>query len=281
MESLFFYFSPRSTTTLLVAVPGAAPRELQVNASVRKLQKVLSIDFSNVWNAVRDNENDEKLHRPSWVAVGETIIMKMPDFEISDGTLANMLSEIRKHKTLVLDLRGNPGGYEQRLKELVSGTFDHEVKIADLVSRKPEKPIVAKPHSPFVGKIFVLIDSRSASAAELFARTVQLEKRGLVIGDRSSGSVMQARTFSLTSGIGPIWYYGVEVTNADLIMGDGKSLEKVGVTPDEIVLPTQADLAAGRDPMLARAVELAGGEVTPEQAGKVFPVVWTPPRLLN
>lgn len=53
-------------------------------------------------------------------------------------------------------------------------------------------------------------------------------------------------------------------------MSDGARLEKVGVTPDEIVLPTGADLATGRDPVLARAISLLGGTMTAEQAGKFY-----------
>jgi C-terminal processing protease CtpA/Prc len=57
-------------------------------------------------------------------------------------------------------------------------------------------------------------------------------------------------------------------------MGDGKSLEHTGVTPDELLLPSGADLAAKRDPVLSRAAELAGMKIDPEKAGAMFLIEW-------
>jgi hypothetical protein len=57
-------------------------------------------------------------------------------------------------------------------------------------------------------------------------------------------------------------------------MADGNGLEKVGVTPDELLLPSGADLLAKRDPVLSRAAALAGLKLDPEKAGALFPVKW-------
>jgi len=57
-------------------------------------------------------------------------------------------------------------------------------------------------------------------------------------------------------------------------MADGKSLERVGVTPDEFLLPTMEDLASERDPVMARAAALVGVEIGPKEAGSLFPIEW-------
>jgi C-terminal processing protease CtpA/Prc len=119
------------------------------------------------------------------------------------------------------------------------------------------------------------VDSESASAAELFARVVQLARRGMVIGDRSSGKVMESRVYRhQEETMKGVFQFAVRITNADLIMADGKSLENTGVVPDERVIPVASDLAAGRDPALARAAELVGINLSPEEAGKLFPFEW-------
>jgi carboxyl-terminal processing protease len=128
----------------------------------------------------------------------------------------------------------------------------------------------------FSGKLIVLVDGGSASSAELFARVIQLEKRGTVIGDRSAGAVMEAAGYPFGQGDEVMIFYAFSVTGADLVMKDGRSLERAGVTPDEIVLPTAQDLATGHDVVLARAAQLAGLTLDPAASGKLFPFEWRP-----
>ncbi len=65
-------------------------------------------------------------------------------------------------------------------------------------------------------------------------------------------------------------YYAVSVTDADLLMTDGHSLERVGVEPDIAVLPNDRDLASKRDPAMSKAAGLVGGQLSPEEAGTVL-----------
>jgi C-terminal processing protease CtpA/Prc len=103
---------------------------------------------------------------------------------------------------------------------------------------------------------------------------MQLEKRGTVLGDRSSGAVMVSRYYSHTSGVDVVSFFGASITMADLIMTDGKSLENVGVIPDKPMLMTAFALAEEKDPVLSYAAELAGVKLDPAAAGKMFPVEW-------
>jgi C-terminal processing protease CtpA/Prc len=81
----------------------------------------------------------------------------------------------------------------------------------------------------FTGRLAVLIDSESASASELLARVVQLEKRAFIVGDRSSGRVMEAKRYPHEVPLDSQIPYVIEVAEADLVMADGKNLEHVGV----------------------------------------------------
>ena len=272
----YYYYNlrPKPGMRLVVQGPEGAPRQLDVLAKITPGKKQAS--FSDL-NLELDAEDEAHLNRDRFFEKDNVIIWKMPGFDIYDEReLANIMDRVKKHQALILDLRGNGGGLVVMLKRLVGYFFEQDIKVSDLKYRKEVKTDVAesKGNSGFKGKLIVLIDNRSASASEIFSRVVQLEKRGVVVGDRSAGAVMQSIRYGHEVGLGVMSFYGASVTNADVIMKDGKSLEHVGVTPDELLLPTAADLAANRDPVLARAAELAGLKLDPDAAGKLFPIEW-------
>lgn len=254
-------------------------RSVEVTAREQRMKQVLDLTSGgDIWQLIREQEDNGHLNSQRTAQFGDKVmIWKMPEFTFAEETADRALKEARKHAALVLDLRGNPGGYVKDLEYLVGGVIDHDVTISQRIGRKSDlKPQTAKtrPSVAYKGKLIVLIDSRSASAAELFARVVQLEHRGTVLGDLSSGSVMESRLYPWHQGIDTQFAYAASITDADLIMADGKSLEHTGVTPDELILPTAEDLAKGRDPVLARAAELAGVRLDPGVAGKIFPIEW-------
>ncbi|HVA64219.1 MAG TPA: hypothetical protein VNF74_10885 [Terriglobales bacterium] len=90
---------------------------------------------------------------------------------------------------------------------------------------------------------------------------------------------MESKLHSMQYGdreAGSAAFYGASITSSELLMPDGHSLEKVGVTPAVLAQPSAADLAAGRDPVLAQAVRLAGGRADPAVLAKAFPAIWVP-----
>lgn len=269
---------PKPGVRLIVIRQDGKTYQLDVLAKMKQLKLVMDLTtMADVASLIRESQNEDRLHRHRYLEMdGDVFIWKMPQFDMPRDQVDGFVNKFRRSKGLVLDLRGNQGGYEETMLRLLGNVFDHDVNIGNLKTRKEEKPLIAKTRGKeiFTGKLVVLIDSESGSAAELFARVVQLEKSGTVIGDRSAGAVMRSRQYSHQLGLEVIVPYGVSITNADIVMTDGKSLEHVGVAPDELKLPTAADLAAKRDGVLAYALSLLGTKITPEAAGLMFPLEW-------
>jgi C-terminal processing protease CtpA/Prc len=274
IDYLDYVLDPRPDMQLQVRYPSGEDRKVEVKAKVTMSSTLAYRPGSGVWNdVIRNNENLRHRMRMQFVQIGDVGILKFPWFHYPVDDFYGLRGKIHKVQALIVDLRGNQGGAVETLKYFIGMFFDHDVKLCDRVERKKTSPEIAKSehHIYFPGKLIVLVDSESASAAEIFARVMQLEKRGTVIGDRTSGSVMEATGFYFaSSGVD----YGAEVTIANLIMTDGKSIEHRGVNPDELVLPLPTDLESGRDPVLVHAAQELGVTISPEDGGKLFPFEW-------
>jgi len=272
-DYLYNTLQPQPSVKFVVEKPDKRQMELVIQANHRRAAKG-NIQFARPEPVTYAPEayprDDDGFHELS----KEVLIWKMLAFR--QRVLFRADEKLKNRKALILDLRGNPGGRVEVLERFTGYFFDSNIKISEAKGRKKFKPSFAKSRKDkaFKGQLVVVIDAESSSEAELFARTIQLEKRGVVIGDRSAGSVMRSRFYPMHHGGYNEMLYGIFVTEAEVIMPDGNSLEHVGVTPDEMLLPTAHDLSANLDPVLARAAAIVGIKLDAKQAGKLFPIMW-------
>ncbi|HKM49365.1 MAG TPA: S41 family peptidase, partial [Terriglobales bacterium] len=266
--------SPQPGLRLTLRNDAGQERQLEVLAKFKTSSDVKYFLHQGVNVMVQDMDKKRLLLRARYFEKGDGFLaVKIPEFGFSAEEVDNIIGKMRKHKCVVLDLRGNPGGFTDTLDRLLGGLFQNDVKTFDRVQRSASKPVTAtgRHHDAFIGRFIVLIDSESASASELFARVVQLERRGFLIGDHSAGKVMEAKRYRHAVGVDMGIFYAASVTVADLLMADGKSLEHVGVEPDIEILPTAHDLANACDPAMAKAAGLLGVQLSPQEAATMFP----------
>ena len=274
----YYTLQPERTMTLVVQKPDQTMQQLIIEAEVSKGPGGLRYDFFEM--NLKKPEAYLSNHPQFYELSKEVMVWRLPQFYLDEYALAEKFSRLKRRKTLILDLRGNSRGFPETLPHFAGYFFDSNVKLADRRGRKDLKPIVAKTkkENAFKGQLIVLIDGESASSAEIFARAVQLQKRGIVIGDRSSGSVMEGRLYQMHIGIMRSIPVAISATFADVILPDGTKVERVGVTPDKLLVPAPQEMSMGHDPVLAYAASLAGIQLDPKKAGALFPSEWWTPR---
>jgi len=145
--------------------------------------------------------------------------------------LSEALEEMEKGreiKGLVLDLRNNPGGLLSQAIE-VSDLFLNSGLIVTTKGRISSQNITATAHTDKKSRtypIIVLINSGSASAAEIVAGALQDNKRALVLGTRSFGKGSVQTILPLSDGS------GLRLTTARYYTPSGKSIQLSGIVPD-------------------------------------------------
>ncbi|MCG9910256.1 MAG: S41 family peptidase [Flavobacteriales bacterium] len=122
-------------------------------------------------------------------------------------TADDLKSAIKKLKKqgmqhLVLDLRGNPGGYLHIAVEMLDEFIDkNELILYTEGKESKRKDYFSKSGGLFEdGRLAVLIDENSASASEIISGAVQDLDRGIVIGRRSFGKGLVQNTYSFADG---------------------------------------------------------------------------------
>ena len=162
-------------------------------------------------------------------------------------------------KSLVLDLRGNPGG----LLTTAISLCDKFLPCGNIVSTRGRLQSDSSSASANRSKtwripLVVLIDNNSASASEIFAAAVQENGRGVVVGRRSYGKGTVQTHFPLRSVKG-----NLRLTTAHFYSPTGRKMSGEGVIPDVAVSRVSERSAASQDRVdLSRAIEIAQADKT-------------------
>jgi carboxyl-terminal processing protease len=149
-------------------------------------------------------------------------------------------------KGLILDLRRNPGG----LLDQAVGVSDLFLEGGEIVSQRGRDPRDVERYNARPGDItngmpmVVLIDSGTASAAEIVAGALQDRKRAQVVGLTSFGKGSVQTVIPLRGGMDG----ALKLTTARYYTPSGRSIQKTGITPDLEVAATkdEAQVIANR-----------------------------------
>ena len=179
-------------------------------------------------------------------------------FDVFSRESLHWLSEqLKAHATapaVLIDLRNNSGGNVLALNVALAEFFQHTVPAGRLVKRngrERENDSFSWLSAHYKGRVVLLTDRVTASAAEIFSHVLQKHHRATLVGRQTAGAVIVSRFFSLPDG------GTLQVPITDYVGLDGQRLEGRGVTPD-VPCPAAslAQLRSRQDPDLEAALEL-------------------------
>ncbi len=149
---------------------------------------------------------------------------------------------------LIIDLRGNPGGFFQVRKALVEQLISERVLFCRQEGRRGTEDIYLDPApDAYDGQVVILVDEMSTSSSEEVAGGLQAIGRAIIVGTRTPGVALIAETTQLP---GAMFVYPIAISR----LADGTILEGRGVTPDIEVALDRDLLLQGRDSQLEAAL---------------------------
>lgn len=157
---------------------------------------------------------------------------------------------------LIIDLRGNPGGYLDSAVSIASRFLPKGTVIVTEDYKGNRENIVHRSLGtggvPPGTKTVVLIDAGSASASEILAGALQDEGAATLVGTHSFGKGSVQELIDLGEG-------ALKVTVARWMTPSGRSISDGGLAPDVAVERTREDAEAGLDPQMDKAISILQG----------------------
>lgn len=248
---------------LVLSIDGKSTENISIDEAVKEIRgpKGSTVDFS-VYRGqktldikvIRDTVNIPTIDTHYDPATGIYTIALYTFTSNSGDLFAGALADMQKKGAtkLIIDLRGNPGGYLDQAVSIASHFLPSGSVIVTEDYKGKEQNLVHKSLGtggiPEGLKTVILIDQGSASASEILSGALQDDHVATLIGTRSfgKGSVQELVKVGNAS---------LKVTVARWLTPSGRSISNGGLTPDIKVDRAQTDTAAGKDPQMERAVQ--------------------------
>ncbi len=155
---------------------------------------------------------------------------------------------------LIIDLRGNRGGWGEVLSDILGHFARGQVGV--FFGRKTSRPlVVGPPAGPDLRglPLVVLVDGDTASYAEVLTAVLQHEAKAQVVGVRSAGNTETIYGHNLSDG-SRLW-----LAQEGFRLQNGTNLEGVGIEPDSVVDLDWTSFAEDDDPQILEALRMLGG----------------------
>lgn len=172
-------------------------------------------------------------------------------FDEQTGTLARQAARSFKDqnvKGVVLDLRGNGGGFLTAAQDVAGIWLDKKVVVTERSGDRVVDELYSST-SPILNGVptIVLVNEGSASASEIVAGALQDHKAATLLGETTfgKGSVQQLIDLPASAQL--------KVTVARWYTPNGKNISETGIDPDVVIVRSSDDVNAGRDPQLEAA----------------------------
>lgn len=186
---------------------------------------------------------------------GKTAIITVTRFDNDTGTMVqNFAKEFAGNgiKKVILDLRGNGGGYVSAAQDLLSLWLDNQKILIQKSKHFGSSTMNTSSGKATLKdmKTIVLVNGSTASASEITAGALQDYGKATIVGEKTYGKGVVQNLYDLSGST------VLKVTTAEWYTPNDRSINKTGITPDVEVERSYEDINAMRDPQLDKAKSL-------------------------
>jgi len=188
--------------------------------------------------------------------VGGVGILTISRFDSETGDLSRAAAQSfvkQGVKSIILDLRGNGGGYVDAARDVAGLWLSNKVVVTERTGAIIKTTVQTGDNAILAGKpTVVIVNAATASASEIVSGALQDYKIAKLVGEKTfgKGSVQELIPLEVGSQL--------KVTVARWYTPNGKNITKDGITPDVTVELTQDNINKGVDPQLDTAKKLLG-----------------------